>query len=73
MSHKLVLTVSNDHFKMLEAIQGKKGLENVQEAIRSVLEDSYTSYMESNAARMPMQMQTFDKRRKTKQMVGVPS
>lgn len=71
MSHRLVLTVSNDHFKWLEIIQGKKGLENVQEAIRSVLEDGYSSYMESNDT-MRMQMQTLDKRRRAKQMIGVP-
>lgn len=72
MSHRLVLTVSNDHFKWLEIIQGKKGVENIQEAIRSVLEDGYSSYMESNATmRMPMQMQTLDKRRRAKQMSEV--
>jgi hypothetical protein len=52
MSHRLVLTVSNDHFKWLEAIRGKKGLENIQEAIRSVLEDGYSSYIESDAMRV---------------------
>ncbi len=73
MSHRFVLTVSDDHYKWLEIIQAKKGVENIQEAIRSVLEDGYSSYMESKAMRTPMQMQTFDKRRKAKQMVGVPA
>ncbi|MBU0777944.1 hypothetical protein KKH23_05230 [Patescibacteria group bacterium] len=74
MSHRLVLTVSNDHFKWLEIVQKKKGLENIQEAIRSVLEDGYSSYIESNATPMQMQtqMQTLDVKRGAKQMIGVP-
>jgi hypothetical protein len=68
MSHRLVLTVPNDHFNWLEIVQKKKGLENIQEAIRSVLEDGYSSYIESN----PMQMQTLDIKRRAKQMIGVP-
>lgn len=68
MSHRFVLTVSNDHYKMLEVIQGKKGLENIQEAIRSVLEDSYSSYIESN----PMQMQPLEIKREPKHIIGVP-
>ena len=70
MSHRLVLTVPNDHFKWLEIVQKKKGLENIQEAIRSVLEDGYSSYIESDATLMPMQ--TFDIKRRSKQMIGVP-
>lgn len=70
MSHRLVLTVSNDHFKWLEAIRGKKGLENIQEAIRSVLEDGYSSYIESDPMRI--KMQTPDIKRKSKQIIGVP-
>jgi len=68
MSHRLVLTISNDHFKWLETIQGKKGLENIQETIRSVLEDGYSSYIESNALRMQTQMQTFDIKKRAKQV-----
>lgn len=70
MSHRLVLTVPNDHFNWLEIVQKKKGLENIQEAIRSVLEDGYSSYIESDATLMPMQ--TLDIKRREKQMIGVP-
>lgn len=72
MSHRLVLTVSNDHFKWLEIVQKKNGLENIQEAIRSVLEDGYSSYIESDAMQMQTQMQTLDMKRRAKQMIGVP-
>ena len=70
MSHRLVLTVPNDHFNWLEIVQKKKGLENIQEAIRSVLEDGYSSYIESDATLMPMQ--TLDIKRREKQMIRVP-
>ena len=72
MSHRLVLTVSNDHFKWLEIVQKKNGLENIQEAIRSVLEDGYSSYIESDAMQMQTQMQTLDMKRRAKQMIEVP-
>ncbi len=72
MSHRLVLTVSNDHFKWLEIVQKKNGLENIQEAIRSVLEDGYSSHIESDAVRMQTQMQTLDIMKRAKQMIGVP-
>lgn len=72
MSHRLVLTVPNDHFKWLEIVQKKKGLENIQEAIRSVLEDGYSSYIESDTMQMQTQMQTLDIKKRTKQMIGVP-
>lgn len=70
MSHRLVLTVPNDHFNWLEIVQKKKGLENIQEAIRSVLEDGYSSYIESDIMQMQTQMQTPDI--KKRQMIGVP-
>ena len=66
MSHRLVLTVPNDHFDWLEIVRKKKGLESIQEAIRSVLEDSYSSYTESNA------MQPLDINRAAKPMIRVP-
>lgn len=76
MSHRLVLTVPNDHFNWLEIVQKKKGLENIQEAIRSVLEDGYSSYIESDAMRMQTQMQTqnqtLDIKKRAKQIIGVP-
>ena len=68
MSHRLVLTVPNDHFNWLEIVQKKKGLENIQEAIRSVLEDGYSSYIESN----PMQMQPLEIKREAEHIMGVP-
>lgn len=43
MSHRMVLTISDDHYKWLDnKVRKKRGLENVQEAIRSILEDSYS-------------------------------
>lgn len=62
MSHRLVLTISNDHFAWLAEVQKKKGLENIQEAIRSVLENGYSSDKGAEVIEMQrrMPLQTLD-------------
>lgn len=65
MSHRMVLTISDDHYKMLETLQENKGLDNVQETIRSILEDVYTA-RQAISIRPPK-----INRRMEKQAVGV--
>jgi len=44
----MVLTISDDHYKMLEQEKKNRGLNNTQEAIRSVLEDVYSANQTMN-------------------------
>lgn len=43
MSHRMVLTVSDDHYKMLEQVRKERGLQNIQKAVSSILEDVYST------------------------------
>ncbi len=51
MSHRMVLTISDNHYEMLEKMKKERGLAKTQQAVRSVLEDVYisTQTMTSNA------------------------
>lgn len=51
MSHRMVLTISDNHYEMLERVKKERGLAKTQAAVRSVLEDVYvaTQKITSNA------------------------
>lgn len=41
MSHRVTITIPDEHYDWLEIVMKRRGWENVQGAIRSLIEDSF--------------------------------
>jgi predicted CopG family antitoxin len=52
MSHRVTITIPDEHYDWLETVMKKRGWENVQDAIRSLIEDNYRIDKKIDAGKM---------------------